>query len=143
MTTRQFGTKVFEKTSWGKKQAKAAFNIEFAKSNVSSDILASLLSKQMLSEVGFGIADHIIHKIIYTVMCIDSSYGYKNYMKMLKTIWEEDILPVENEIDKGEFRYLKWFFNKMKAECEEGTTIGKNQIQRAALKHSIDLLDHI
>ena len=140
---RAFGTKVFEKTSWGKKQAKAAFDIDVVKSNTSSNDLAVELYNKMMDEVGFLSAKSIIDKIVSNTMSIDSTYGYKSYVAMLKDVWETDVLPDEFNMAEGEFRYLKWFFNKMKAECPEGTVIGKNQIRHACFKHSLDLLDYI
>ena len=140
---RVFGTKVFEKASWGRKQAKAAFDINVVKANLSSNDLAVALYNKMMEEVGFQASQAIIDKIVSNAMSIDSTYGYKGYIGMLKSVWEEQALPNEFNMAEGEFRYLKWFFNKMKAECPEGTIIGKNQVRHACLKHALNLLDYI
>ena len=140
---RAFGTKVFEKTSWGKKQIKTTFDLDIVKSNISSNDLAVELYKKMMEEVGFQASQVIIDKIVYYAMSIDSTYGYKGYIGMLKNVWEEQALPNEFNMAEGEFLYLKRFFNKMKAECPEGTVIGKNQVRHACFKHAIDLLDYV
>ena len=92
---RAFGTKVFEKTSWGKKQIKTAFDLDIIKSNISSNDLAVELYKKMMEEVGFQASQVIIDKIVYYAMSIDSTYGYKGYIGMLKSVWEEQVLPNE------------------------------------------------
>ena len=51
MTTRKYGTKVFEKTSWGKKQAKAEFDLDIVKSNQASVDIANQLFSKMCDEV--------------------------------------------------------------------------------------------
>lgn len=140
---RSFGTKVFEKKSWGKVQAKTLFGIDLIKSNVSAENLALELYNKMMDEVGFLSAKSIIDKIVSNAKIIDSTYGYKSYTAMLKDVWETDALLNEFNMADGEFRYIKWFFNKMKAECPEGTVIGKNQVRHACLKHAIDLLDYV
>lgn len=140
---RAFGTKVFEKTSWGKKQIKTHFDLDIIKSNISSNDLAVELYNKMMEDVGFQVAKGIIDKIVYYAMCIDSTYGYNGYIAMLKSVWEEKVLPDEFNMADGEFLYLKRFFNKMKAECPEGTVIGKNQVRHACFKHAIDLLDYV
>ena len=140
---RAFGTKVFEKKSWGKVQAKTLFDVDLTKSNVSTENLALELYNKMMGEVGFLTAKSIIDKIVSNAMSIDSTYGYKNYIVMLKDVWETYAVSNEFNMAEGEFRYLKWFFNKMKAECLEGTVIGKNQVRHACFKHAIDLLDYV
>ena len=113
------------------------------KSNISSNNLAVELYNKMMEDVGFQVAKGIIDKIVYYAMCIDSTYGYNGYIAMLKSVWEEKVLPDEFNMADGEFLYLKRFFNKMKAECPEGTVIGKNQVRHACFKHAIDLLDYV
>lgn len=143
MSTRAFGTKVFEKASWGKKQIKTAFDLDIIKSNISSNDLAVELYNKMIDEVGFQFSKTIIERIIYYAMSIDSTYGYKGYISMLKQVWDERVIPKEFDMAAGEFLYLKRFFNKLKSECPEGTVIGKNQVRHACLKHAMDLLDYV
>lgn len=140
---RAFGTKVFEKTSWGKKQIKTHFDLDVIKSNISSNDLAVELYNKMMEDVGFQVAKNIIDKVIYYAMCVDSTYGYDGYIAMLRSVWVEKVIPGEHNMAEGEFLYLKRFFNKMKGECLEGTVIGKNQVRHACYKHAIDLLDYV
>lgn len=137
------GQLVFEKTSWGKKQIKAEFGLDIIKSNISSLDLASLLYKHLAEQVGFKASEQVIDQVITHASSVDSTYGYKGYMNMLSSIWTEFALPLQVNGAESEFTYIKRFFNKMKAECPEGTVIGKNQVKTLCLKHALDLLYYV
>ncbi len=143
MTTRQYGTKVFEKTSWGKKQVKAEFDLDIVKSNQASVDIANQLFSKMCDEVGFGPAKRIVEKIVSHASTIQSTYGYTGYIFMLQSVWNDICVPIEYNGAEGEFLFAKRLINKMKKECAEGTVIGKKQVIESAYKISLDLLDHI
>ena len=143
MTTRQYGTKVFEKTSWGKKQAKAEFDLDIVKSNQASVDIANQLFSKMCDEVGFGPAKQIVEKIVSHASTIQSTYGYTGYIFMLQSVWNEVCVPIEFNGASGEFLFAKRLINKMKKECLEGTVIGKKQVIEAAYRISLDLLDNV
>ena len=143
MTTRQYGTKVFEKTSWGKKQAKAEFDLDIVKSNQASVDIANQLFSKMCDEVGFGPSKQIVEKIVSHASAIQSTYGYTGYIFMLQSVWYDICVPIEYNGAEGEFLFAKRLINKMKKECAEGTVIGKRQVIEAAYRNSLDLLDYV
>lgn len=143
MNIRAYGTKVFEKTSWGKKQVKAEFDLDIVKSNQASVDIANQLFSKMCDEVGFGPAKRIVEKIVSHASTIQSTYGYTGYIFMLQSVWNDICVPIEYNGAEGEFLFAKRLINKMKKECAEGTVIGKKQVIESAYKISLDLLDHI
>ena len=143
MSTRQYGTKVFEKTSWGKKQVKAQFDLDIVKSNQASVDIAEQLFSKMCEEVGFSPSKQIVEKIVSHASTIQSTYGYTGYIFMLQSVWNEICVPIEFNGAYGEFLFAKRLINKMKKECLDGTVIGKKQVIESAYKISLDLLDHI
>ena len=143
MNIRAYGTKVFEKTSWGKKQVKAEFDLDIVKSNQASVDIANQLFSKMCDEVGFGPAKRIVEKIVSHASTIQSTYGYTGYISMLQSVWNDICVPIEYNGAEGEFLFAKRLINKMKKECAEGTVIGKKQVIESAYKISLDLLDHI
>ena len=143
MNIRAYGTKVFEKTSWGKKQVKAEFDLDIVKSNQASVDIANQLFSKMCDEVGFGPAKRIVEKIVSHASTIQSTYGYTGYISMLQSVWNDICVPIEYNGAEGEFLFAKRLINKMKKECAEGTVIGKRQVIEAAYKISLDLLDYV
>lgn len=143
MNIRSYGTKVFEKTSWGKKQVKAEFDLDIIKSNQSSVDIANQLLSKMCEEVGFSPSKQIVEKIVSHASAIQSTYGYTGYIFMLQSVWNEVCVPIEFNGASGEFLFAKRLINKMKKECLEGTVIGKKQVIEAAYKNSLDLLDYV
>ena len=143
MNIRAYGTKVFEKTSWGKKQVKAEFDLDIVKSNQASIDIANQLFSKMCDEVGFGPAKRIVEKIVSHASTIQSTYGYTGYIFMLQSVWNDICVPIEYNGAEGEFLFAKRLINKMKKECAEGTVIGKRQVIEAAYRNSLDLLDYV
>ena len=143
MNIRAYGTKVFEKTSWGKKQVKAEFDLDIVKSNQASVDIADQLFSKMCDEVGFGPAKRIVEKIVSHASDIQSTYGYTGYISMLQSVWNDICVPIEYNGAEDEFLFAKRLINKMKKECAEGTVIGKRQVIEAAYRNSLDLLDSI
>ena len=143
MNIRAYGTKVFEKTSWGKKQVKAEFDLDIVKSNQASIDIANQLFSKMCDEVGFGPAKRIVEKIVSHASTIQSTYGYTGYISMLQSVWNDICVPIEYNGAEDEFLFAKRLINKMKKECAEGTVIGKRQVIEAAYRNSLDLLDYV
>lgn len=143
MTQRNLGNEIFERTSWGKKQLKAQFDLDIVKSNISSVDAAKALLDKKIQEVGFTASLTIVNSIINHASSIQSTYGYVGYLFMLQTVWTEYGVPLEYDGGQGEFKYVKWLINRMKKECAEGTVIGKKQVIEAVLRHSLELLDHV
>ena len=143
MNIRAYGTKVFEKTSWGKKQVKAEFDLDIVKSNQASVDIADQLFSKMCDEVGFGPAKRVVEKIVSHASDIQSTYGYTGYISMLQSVWNDICVPIEYNGAEDEFLFAKRLINKMKKECAEGTVIGKRQVIEAAYRNSLDLLDSI
>ena len=143
MNIRAYGTKVFEKTSWGKKQVKAEFDLDIVKSNQASIDIANQLFSKMCDEVGFGPAKRIVEKIVSHASTIQSTYGYTGYISMLQSVWNDICVPIEYNGAEDEFLFAKRLINRMKKECAEGTVIGKRQVIEAAYRNSLDLLDYV
>ena len=143
MKLRAYGTKVFEKTSWGKKQVKAEFDLDIVKSNQASVDIANQLFSKMCDEVGFGPAKRIVEKIVSHASTIQSTYGYTGYISMLQSVWNDICVPIEYNGAEDEFLFAKRLINRMKKECAEGTVIGKRQVIEAAYRNSLDLLDYV
>jgi len=143
MNIRAYGTKVFEKTSWGKKQVKAEFDLDIVKSNQASVDIANQLFSKMCDEVGFGPAKLIVEKIVSYASTIQSTYGYTGYISMLQSVWNDICVPIEYNGAEDEFLFAKRLINRMKKECAEGTVIGKRQVIEAAYRNSLDLLDYV
>lgn len=143
MNIRAYGTKVFEKTSWGKKQVKAEFDLDIVKSNQASVDIANQLFSKMCDEVGFGPAKRIVEKIVSHASTIQSTYGYTGYISMLQSVWNDICVPIEYNGAEDEFLFAKRLINRMKKECAEGTVIGKRQVIEAAYRNSLDLLDYV
>ena len=143
MKLRAYGTKVFEKTSWGKKQVKAEFDLDIVKSNQASVDIANQLFSKMCDEVGFGPAKRIVEKIVSHASTIQSTYGYTGYISMLQSVWNDICVPIEYNGAEDEFLFAKRLINRMKKECVEGTVIGKRQVIEAAYRNSLDLLDYV
>ena len=143
MNIRAYGTKVFEKTSWGKKQVKAEFDLDLVKSNQASVDIANQLFSKMCDEVGFGPAKRIVEKIVSYASTIQSTYGYTGYISMLQSVWNDICVPIEYNGAEDEFLFAKRLINRMKKECAEGTVIGKRQVIEAAYRNSLDLLDYV
>ena len=143
MNIRAYGTKVFEKTSWGKKQVKAEFDLDIVKSNQASVDIANQLFSKMCDEVGFGPAKRIVEKIVSHASTIQSTYGYTGYIFMLQSVWNDICVPIEYNGAEDEFLFAKRLINRMKKESAEGTVIGKRQVIEAAYRNSLDLLDYV
>ena len=143
MNIRAYGTKVFEKTSWGKKQVKAEFDLDIVKSNQASVDIANQLFSKMCDDVGFGPAKLIVEKIVSHASTIQSTYGYTGYISMLQSVWNDICVPIEYNGAEDEFLFAKRLINRMKKECAEGTVIGKRQVIEAAYRNSLDLLDYV
>lgn len=143
MSVKRIGQKIHCKTTWGRIQIKDTFGYELIKANYSSTELAKIAWDIESQTVGFGQGAQIVSIIDTYFSSGPGSLGYKSYILCLKTLWEENSLELEHNSTPEEFVFAKRLFNYMKAECKEGTIIGKNQISTALYTHALNLLDHI
>lgn len=143
MSVKEIGNKIASKTTWGRIQIKDMFGYDLIKANYSSSSLAKIAWDIESDVVGFGQGKQIV-SILYTYFTNGhGSLWYKSYIFCLKTLWDENCLELEHNSTPEEFLFAKRLFNYMKAECKEGTIIGKNQISVALHTHALNLLDHI
>ena len=143
MSVKQLGTTLNKRTSWGRKQIHELFGYDLVKANYSSLDVSRIAWDYESEMVGFGPSAVVVSILNVYFSNGNTTLGCKSYMLCLKTIWEENVVELEHNSTPEEFRFTKRLFNKMKAECVEGTIIGKNQIIKALYTHALDLLDHI
>lgn len=143
MPVKELGSVINRRTSWGRIQIKQIFGYDLIKANYSALDLSKIAWEHESESVGFGPSSVVIAILDAYFSNGSHTLGCKSYMLCLKTIWEENVIELEYNSTPEEFCFTKRLFNKMKAECVEGTTIGKNQIIKALYTHALDLLDHI
>lgn len=143
MSAKELGKTIATRTTWGRIQIKNTFGYELIKANYSSSDLAKIAWSIESETVGFGQGQQIVSVLETYFSNGPGSLGYKSYMFCLKTLWDENCLELEHNSTPEEFLFAKRLFNYMKAECKEGTIIGKNQISVALHTHALNLLDHI
>lgn len=137
----QLGSLVFSKNSWGKNQIKQVFGYELIKSNYNPLELSKILWANEVNQIGFGQISNLIVLLDSLFSQGIPTYGYRAYICHLRQIWEENVNELEFNSAQNEFLFAKCLINKMKAECHEGTIIGKNQIIKALYKNALDSLD--